>query len=57
MRSFSGAGCFCGDALWGMLIQPVQTSAVNVAEDLKHAAQSVAEKVSNAAKEVADDLS
>ena len=56
-RSFSGAGIFCGDALWRMLIQPVQASAVNVAEDLKHAAQSVAENVSNAAKEVADDLS
>ena len=39
-----------------MLIKPVQASAMNVAEELKHVAQSVAEKVSNAAKEVVDDL-
>ena len=57
MRSFSGSGFFCGDALWGMLIKPVQASAVNVAEDLKYATQSVAEKVSNAVKEVAGNLS
>jgi hypothetical protein len=30
---------------------------LNVAEDLKHAAQSAAKKIYNAAKEVADDLS
>lgn len=57
IRIFSGAGFFCGDTLWEMLIQPVQEPAMIVAEDLKHAAQSVGEKASNAAKEVADDLS
>jgi hypothetical protein len=56
IMSFTGAGYFCGDTLRGILIMPVQAEAMNVAEDLKHAAQSVAKKISNAAEKVAIDL-